>query len=206
MKLLGRGWQYSTYDTGNGRVLKKYNSPMVSYCKMFRDSFPYKINPPWKYPSLYKSCRSDALESIQIIMKSTLPMWMFGNPRYIGGLDYEQDFATPLRSFLSNVDKKEGERIIDLFVEFNNTLIDNSVVDRNFSLANNFSMNSMGNIILTDLGEILGNKEQIFRLLLTRPWAEPHVLYSLPDRFHSYFIEKMDNTFLKVVDEEKFVR
>ncbi|MFA6514787.1 MAG: hypothetical protein WCT42_00790 [Candidatus Paceibacterota bacterium] len=54
MKKIGQGWQYTTYDLGNGRVLKKFHSWSKAYFVMLRDIFPFNKDSSFKIPSFIK--------------------------------------------------------------------------------------------------------------------------------------------------------
>lgn len=195
MKVIGRGWQYTVYDIGNGRVLKKYHTKTVAYLMMLRDCFPYIKHPLWKFNGYYQQCRKEAIESIQKIHHSTLENWMLGNPHARNEFDYEQDVAIPLRKQLECAKLEEGKKIIDAFVEFNKILVKNSLIDRNFLITDNFAMNATGNIVLIDLGELYSDAKQIHDHILKRPWTSSDVLNSLPKNLRDYFVEKMNAVF-----------
>ena len=108
MKKLGRGWQYTTYDLGNGRVLKKYNSRMVGYIFMIKECLPFRNHPLWKLPSYYNGCKQTALESIKKISDPVLEAWMMGNPKILNSLDYEQDKLIPLHDYVVSSSIEEG--------------------------------------------------------------------------------------------------
>jgi hypothetical protein len=196
MKVIGRGWQYTTYDIGNARVLKKFNTRFTAYLMMLHDSFPYVRHPFWKFHKYYKRCRQEAAGSIQKILHTTLEGRVLGNPRVLNELDYEQDKVTPLRRCLKSATLEEAKKIIDAFVEFNKTLIGHSLIDRNFLITDNFATSADGNIILVDLGELYSDPKVIRDHIAKRPWTVPDVLNSLPKNFRNYFVEKMDFAFI----------
>jgi glycosyltransferase involved in cell wall biosynthesis len=159
---------------------------------MLHDSAPYTVNPPWKYPGFYRRAKEEAIRSRYIVERTDVPMWMLGNPRYLDGLDYEQDLATPLSVALKKASESEGKRIIDEFVAFNKALISRSLVDRGFTIATNFALDREGRVILTDLGELRDDKEEIERIISSRPWALPHVFHFIPIGLRAYFLSEMD--------------
>lgn len=196
MKILGRGWQYTTYDLGNSRVLKKYNSRLVAYFIMFRECFPYIKYPIWEFPAYYKRCKQEAAQSMQSLLGVVkLEQWMLGNPKVLNALNYEQDKMTPLHKKLINISQSEAEIIIDDFIELNKILIKNSVIDRNFNITNNFGVDNSGRIVLMDLGEICTDERKIKNYLKERPWSSPHVGYHLDKNIRDSFVSKMDNNF-----------
>lgn len=191
-KKIGRGWQYTVYDIRGGRVLKKHNTRLVSYFMFLHDCFPYIRHPVWKFPRYYKRCRREAAESMQKIRHATLEPWMLGNPQVRNKLDYEQDKLTSLRVKLERGTLKEGEDIVDAFVEFNKMLIKNSLIDRNFLITDNFAMDDKGRIVLMDLGELCSDPEKIKMHLSNKPWSSWDTLNSMPKNLRGYFIQKME--------------
>lgn len=195
MKSIGKGWQYTTYDIGGGRVRKVFNSPLASYLRMLYDSAPYVSSPPWKYPGFYRRTKSEAESSVLVVTRTEAPKWMLGNPVYTGGLDYEQDRLRPLKNVLGSVDDTEGKRIIDSFVSFIRTLLGYSLIDRGFTIGTNFSLDAQGRVVLSDLGELYDDPKDIARIISERPWAKAHVLYPIPDNLRTYFVSEMDRAF-----------
>ena len=195
MKKLGRGWQYTTYDIGGNRVLKKLNSKLIAYCVLLHDCFPYITHPFWKFPTYYKRCKSEAAQSLESVKQNTINSSMLGNPVIHDDLSYEQDMLTPLRICLERGTVEQGEKIIDDFAVFNKILIEHSIIDRNFLITDNFGMNSRGEIVLMDLGELYFNKEMIQKHITEQPWKSEDVILSLPKTLRAYFIKKMDESF-----------
>ncbi len=201
MKLLGRGWQYGVYDLDNGRVVKKYNSWITAYAVMLRECFPYTKHSLWKLPRYYRDCRRMALEFLAKLEKVNVEPWMLGNPKVLDALDYEQDKVIPLREYLDKATLEEGRETIDKFVAFNKELVGRCVIDKRFNIAKNFGMDAQGRVILTDLGEVCSDKENIMRQIQKRIWTRPDVLMSLSPDLQGYFVERMDTTFLHNVGE-----
>lgn len=195
MKVLGRGWQYTTYDIGNNRVLKKGHSGLLTLLIILRDCFPYLRHPVWTIPREFFNCRKSTRDSITKISNNSLEPWMLGNPRILSSDTYEQDKVTPLARYFRNVSVEDGENIIDAFVAFNTNLIRNSIIDKNFDIANNFGLDSAERIILMDLGELYTAAEEIDAQIQKRIWRAPYVMNCLPTELRPYFVEKMDEAF-----------
>ena len=195
MKKIGRGWQYTTYDLENGRVLKRYNSKLVGYLFMFKECFPFRNDPIWKLPGFYRGCKETALDSIQKISNPVLESWMMGNPKILNSLDYEQDKLIPIHDFLKTADSEKGKQTIDDFVEFNKILVQKSLIDKSFNIAKNFAIDNRGRIILMDLGELYSSTAAIEKQIRKRAWAEHYVVNSLPPNLRSYFVDRMDAAF-----------
>jgi len=192
MKYIGRGWQYTVYDLDNGRVLKRYNTLVEGYWIMFKQCFPFTTHPFWKIPDYYRGCRNTALDSIQKIQQTTMDMTMFGNPKILNELDYEQDKVIPLSTYFKTLSLEQGKKTIDVFIDFNLILIKNRLMDKSFLIGKNYGINASGNIILTDIGELYSSDERIKHQIDIRTWDIYYVTSTIPKKFRKYFIEQMN--------------
>ncbi len=192
MKYLGRGWQYTVYDLGNGKVLKKYNTRLQAYSIMFRQTFPWTRHPIWKLPKYYRGCRNTALDSIKKIKETKMDTALFGNPKVLNQLDYEQDKAIPLHVYFKKLSLDEGKKKIDEFISLNQKFIKNRLIDKSFLIGKNYGINSKGEIILIDIGELYSSDESIKRQIGLKPWDIYYVTSTIPKRFRSYFVEEMN--------------
>ena len=196
MKVLGRGWQYTVYDLGNGRVLKKYNSLLTAYMIMLRDCFPYVRDPIWKLPSYYCGCRETALSSIKKISDNSLEVWMLANPKVLNDFDYEQDRVIPIHDYFQQASSEDGEKIIDSFVDFNKLLVANLLIDKSFNITKNFGIDKLGRVVLIDLGELYSSKAGIEQQIKKRIWHSLYVIKPIPTKLRPYFLAKMDDALL----------
>ena len=192
MKYLGRGWQYTVYDLGNGRVSKKYNTKFQAYSIMLRQTFPSFRYPFWKIPRYHRGCRDTALDSIKKIKETKIDMALFGYPKVLNELDYEQDKAIPLHVYFKTLSLDEGKKRIDQFINLNQKLIKSRLIDKSFLIGKNYGLNSKGEIILIDIGELYSSDEAIKRQIARKPWDIYYVTSTIPKKFRSYFVEEMN--------------
>ena len=192
MKFIGRGWQYTVYDLENGRVLKKYNTRLQGYWIILKQCFPYINYPLWKIPKYYNGCKNTAFDSIRKIKTSTMDMALFGNPKILNDLDYEQDKVIPLSSYFKQLDISRGQQTIDRFIDFNLILIENRLMDKSFLIGKNYGINGGGDIILTDIGELYSSDERIKQQIEKKPWDINYVTSTIPKRFREYFVTEMN--------------
>lgn len=192
MKRIGRGWQYTAYDLGNGRVLKKFNTRFQAYLLMLKESFPYTDFPLWGFEKQYAERRAIAVESLKLIQATELDPAFFGNPLLLNGTDYEQDKIVPLEKHLATLSTEEGRRCIDAFVAFTEMLIAHRLVDRSFLIGKNYGVNAEGAVVLLDIGELYSDPEQIKKRISVRPWDHEYVTGTVPASLRSYFIERMN--------------
>ena len=196
MKFLGRGWQYSVYDIGNGRVMKKYNTWLEAYIVMLKDAFAHLRPPVVCFSKYYYEGRALAQSSLKKLSELPLEQWMFGNPKIVGMYEYEQDFAESLATHLKRISDAERKQAIDKFAEFAKLLLTHSIVEKNFNIGDNFGLNNQKQVILIDIGEILFGKEEILEQIKKRVWAAPDVLSRIPESLRSYFVARMDDTLI----------
>jgi hypothetical protein len=196
MRLLGRGWQYTVYDLGNGKVLKRYNTWFEAYRVMLKDSLMHARLPVLLFSKYYNEGKVCARQSLGNITKSSLSPIMFGSPKMISEYDYEQTYAEPLSRYLKRVSTEKGKEMIDAFIEFNKTLARNSLLEKNCNIGDNFGINESGEIVIIDLGEICTSQKEIQQQINNRVWAAPDVLSRIPSSLHAYLVEKMDQAFV----------
>jgi hypothetical protein len=196
MKLLGRGWQYSVYDLGNGRVIKKHNSRLTAYLVMLKACFPYIKHPIWKFSEYYQSIYNNAVDSMRKIQATHLNMKLFGNPKILeNGYEYEQDISRSIDLYVANINLEEGKKIIDKFIQLNHLLVENNLIDKSFNMGRNFGVNQNGEVILIDLGELYSNPDNIKKQISKKMWRESYVLNAVPKKLQAYFLEQMDKNF-----------
>ena len=195
MRFIGRGWQYTVYSIGNGKVLKKYNTRLQAYTIMLRQNFPYISYPIWKFPKYHSTCKANALNSIGKIKETKLDLALFGNPKIINELDYEQDEVVPLHVYFKGLSLEAGKSVIDKFVRFNLFLSQNRLIDKSFLIGKNYAINTKGEVILIDIGELYSTDESIAKQIALKPWDHEYVTSTIPAKFREYFVRQMNTHF-----------
>lgn len=196
MKKIGEGWQYTVYDLENSRVYKKYNSWVRSCWIIIKDCFPHRLEVIWRIPKYIPSLKLKAFHSFELLKKKDLPPSWFGNPTFLNALDYEQDKLVPLHVAFKRLTKDESKKKIDAFIAFAQKLLEYGIVDKFFNIAKNFGINNDGQIILTDIGELVDDPVKIAKLQSERIWAVDYKSRSIEDKeLREYFISKMDRHF-----------
>ncbi len=194
-KMIGRGWQYTVYDMGNSRVEKKYNSIFLSYFMMFKDAFRYLRMPDLAFRKYYRETQKIAMNSLEKVMASPLDKNLFGNPKMIGTVGYEQDHLKSLGKYFMEHSADESKDKIDRVVKFCLMLFEHSLAEKYFNIADNFGLDASGNIVLIDLGEIIDSREEISVQIKNRAWSAPDVISEFPEKLRGYFVRSMDNAF-----------
>lgn len=196
MKKLGEGWQYTAYDLGNGRVFKKFHSLPKMYWVIFKDIFPFRVNPLVKLPSYARNSKRKALASLKILKENKIPGAWIGNPKFLQGLDYEQDKARPLHDVFVVSDTETIKFIIDQFIIFNKQLLGLGIIDKSFNITKNYGLNEKRDIVLIDLGELFDDPVRIKKQMADRAWDRNYVAGCIKNKeAREYFIKKMDESF-----------
>lgn len=197
LKKLGRGWQYTVYDLGNGKVYKRWNTRLEAYKIMFVACFPYIRNPFWKFSEYYQASINTAKNSIRSLFAHSIGKEYFGNPKILdNGFDYEQDKLLPIDNYLAKVSQEEGKELINKFVEFTKFLIANRIIDKSFNIGKNFALDKANNIVVSDIGELYFTPELIQKQIEKKAWRAPYVLSPIPKKLRGYFIDRMEETLI----------
>ncbi len=196
MKKIGEGWQYATYDLGNGRVLKKFHSFVRIYWVILKDIFPFHDDPLRKLPGFARASKQKALKSFKILKIRDVPSSWIGNPKFVGNLNYEQDKVRPLHDVFKDADTSLIKSTIDRFIIFNKKLLEKGIIDKSFNITKNYGFDKDGNIILFDIGELTDDRELIKKRMVSRAWDKHYVAGCIKDKeAQQYFIKKMDENF-----------
>jgi len=196
MKKIGQGWQYTTYDLKNGRVLKKFHSWPKAYIVILKEIFPFQNDSLFEIPAFIKEVKKRADESIELLKRKDIPQEWMANPKFINKYDFEQDKVIPLHDAFKNLSKEESKKIIDLFIEFNLKLLNIGVIDKGFNITKNYGLNDNSQIVLIDIGELFDDKELINKQLKNRGWHKSYVGGCIQDEeVREYFIKEMDKNF-----------
>jgi hypothetical protein len=196
MKKIGEGWQYEVYDLENGRVFKKFKSLPKRTSIVLRRLFPYTRYPLWEIPTYIKNIRQKAIHSFHVLENNKFPPEWFANPRRLNGLDYEQDKGVPLHHLFATSSQKESKELVDQFIAFNQKLIENGIADKYFNIFSNFALNPRGDLVLTDIGELIDTREEIYVQIGRKIWSQPHIAGRIQDNeLREYFLQEMDKNF-----------
>ena len=158
------------------------------------DCFPYTKLSLFKFPNFYKSGGEEARGSLQKIIGMNLDQGVFGNPKVLeNGIDYEQDKTMPIKVYFKVASLSDSKVVVDKFIDLNKIFIKNSFIDKSFNIAKNFGLNSKGEVVLIDLGEIWSSPENIQKQITNKSWMRPYVLKPIPKgELREYFIHNME--------------
>lgn len=196
MKKIGQGWQYTVYDLGNGRVLKKFHSWIRAYFVIFREIFPFNNDSFFEIPSFIKDVKRKADESFEILKRVNVPQEWLANPKFINKYDFEQDKVTPLHDVFDDLDTDGIKKIIDQFIELNKKLMSLNFIDKSFNITRNYGLNNNSEVVLIDIGELFDKQELIDKQIKNRVWDKNYVSERIKNmEAREYFINEMNKNF-----------
>ncbi len=196
MKQIGQGWQYTVYDLGNGRVLKKFHSWLRSYLVILKDIFPFKNDSLSDIPGFIRDMKSKLDNSLRILRRTDIPQQWFANPHFISPYDFEQDKVVPLHEAFRTADSTRQKAIIDQFMHFNVRLLEHGIIDKSFNITKNYGLDKKGEIALIDIGELYDDPVKIAEQIRNRIWRKDYIAGCIGDPdTRAYFIEQMEKHF-----------
>lgn len=192
MKKLGEGWQYTVYDMGDGRVYKKLKSSFRRFLYIYFHSKESIISSLREV----KRMKVYAENSFKIINENRIPRKWIGNPELFLNMDYSQDKVTPLQNVFDTCNTVEGKIVVDKFIDFIKKLLELGYIDFSFRISANFGLNSEGNVVLMDLGEIIDDPIIIHKQRKAEYWHYNYMKDYIKDsEVRKYFQEQMDLNF-----------
>jgi len=201
MKLIGKGWQYRVYDIGNGRVRKIKRTPIDSFWRIFfmpkiiKENRKFRFNPILSYREMRRISReSEAnINKFKEILPS-IPMYLTGNPVFLNGINYEQDYATPLLGYFQEHEDTENKKAITQYAQLILELWQHGCSDSVFNFATNSGVDSQNRVIQIDIGELDLEKNIVVEKVRNKKWlSQPSYIFHLDESMKRFFMEEMDN-------------
>ena len=99
-KKVGEGYYYNVYDLGNGRVVKKQKNKFRFFLYIFYIN-KNSLRGLSEYRSAVKNI--DNIQKIYTKLTKVVPdLSILGNPVFVGGINYTQDYTIQLKDILKN--------------------------------------------------------------------------------------------------------
>jgi hypothetical protein len=182
--MIGKGWQYTVYDIGNNRVLKKRYSRIAQtrfiYTDQKRKQKPVSV---WNaFCNTFKVDRRavNASKYVQILLiENSLPF--LGNPVFISNVNYEQDKVIPLREFLNISTVAESKTMFDQYAKLIQLLWHYGFSELTYNFLGNSGVNKENNLILSDFGELVFKKEEILQHIKDKKWLQATAYKMFPE-------------------------
>jgi hypothetical protein len=209
MKLIARGWQYSVYDLGNGRVRKCFHSYLgaafIMTIDIAVDSFRHRRHLFREIPSILSEMRKLAEHSFRGISEHPeIDKTIFGNPMFLPHeYDYEQDKVRTFKVHFSNQRSRDDKRrLLSDLVRFCIQLYTYGAVEKGFNIGGNFGVDMDGKIMIIDLGELVFDPDIIQRQISGRVWRDAGTTdFIEDDETRDYYFEELEKNFSIVTNQ-----
>ena len=206
MKKIGEGIQYNVYDIGNDRVLKIETSFLQ---KIFRF---HKIAPKYSiFLHLVHNIKTTigagkmTSNSIKYLSKNSfsIDLALVGNPVIKDGNNYEQDFVLPLGKELQSTVFSKQKELINQYIDNILSGWDYGFSDTVFNFMINAGVTTEGKVILTDLGELCWDKEEVKRLIESKHWEKRSSFNKLENIELKDYIREQFNNNITILNLDK---
>lgn len=200
MKLIGKGWEYRVYDIDNGRVRKIKRSLVDSFGRLFFMPKPVKKNRKFRFNpilSLQEALRisRETEKGVGQLKKilPIIPVYLFGNPVFLKGINYEQDRAIPLSQYFKENDNIKNKEAITKYVELITELWKYGCSDDIFNFLGNVGIDKDGHVIMIDLGEFIFSKDAVESTIQSKNWLyQPSYKFFQEAELKDHFQKEMD--------------
>ncbi len=141
----------------------------------------------------YRQAAVDASQYIcNMILAHPELNYSFGNPIFENNGQYTQDKVLVLGDALRNCTLREGEDLIDNYIDLILLHWQYGLSERVFNFTANNGVDGQGRVILLDFGEITHNKEKISSRIAAERWLKSWSYKGdLPEQFKRYYQLRM---------------
>ncbi|MCA9352611.1 hypothetical protein KC901_00320 [Patescibacteria group bacterium] len=195
MKKIGSGWQVSVYEYTPSVVYKKPHTNYFFVCLKIIQDFPPIFFTPLKLHRWRRIVQARQLASLRVIANYVHLSKYLAHPVIESSGAYYQSRAIPVYRYVKNLSKKEFEKLVDDYARLTYYLYEQGFIDKSFNFLKNFGILN-GEIVLTDLGELFFDEQEIREQLENRPWAHVKFILALSKEQRHYLVKVMDETFL----------
>lgn len=196
MKKIAEGLQYKVYDRGNGRVLKIQTS-VFDKIRILRS---WNIRNPITLVRSIFNAYLITYTSIRRLKKTKGIDWsIFGNPTFFGySLNYEQDKVVTLSDFFKSHTTAENKAIIYAWISYVYNQWKYGMADTVYNFTVNNGIDSFGNVILIDLGELTFDMEVVRTHVSNKKWLTQWSFSQMEDSELKRYIEDVLSSKLTV--------
>jgi hypothetical protein len=166
MKKIGQGWQFNVYKKGR-KVIKTPTSKYQIKLRLLLWAPSYLLR-PLKLEAETKRREKEREKVLQEIKKRKVKSSLLANLS-IHGDKIEQDIVRPLGKYLREY--KTAKKRIDDYIDFIFDCWRNGFSERTYNLTINNGINSGGEIVLMDFGEITFKKSDVEREIKSKKWC-----------------------------------
>lgn len=203
-KKIGVGWQFNVYQISNERVLKTSKSWFSQFLIILFSAGPFIFFKKRPIQQVRKDARTSLFNLNKILNNPNFPNDTIGNPLIdVKNFSYSQDLVEPFSSYLKRASDFERKRALSLFPKLIKSLWNFGFSEKVFNFKLNLGIDKSGELVLTDLGELDFEKENVVSSINSRRWIRAHDCRSMQDKeLKSFYIDLMDSE-LTVQELEK---
>ena len=169
MESLGQGFQYTAY--GDKTLVYKVSLSVDQVCDKFRATWGGGSPDRERVAHDREAGLAVVRETRDRLESGQLPKALIADANIDEQLNYEQSRVTPLRKVFGQSSLEEQKHLVDRYVECVKTLIKHGTYETGFALLDNFGLNSRGQTVLLDFGELSFVKEVALDSASKQPWA-----------------------------------
>jgi len=166
MKKIGQGLQFNVYENGN-KVVKVPTSKFQIKLKLLFWTPPYLF----KLSRLEKEATKTIKEREEIIkeiQKRKIKTSLLANLNFNNKI--EQDRVIPLKKYFKDYGESKGK--IDEYINFIFDCWKNGFSEKTYNLTVNNGINSKGQIVLMDFGELTFKKSDVKKAIESKRWRK----------------------------------
>jgi len=188
MEKIGQGLQFKVYDLGNGRVLKLPTSRLSMFTRLLLWTPSYFYH-PFNLVQEATKIRDERTESLLGVQRRTIPLSLLAHP-LISLSRIEQDKVTVLKNYLSTYE--QAQTWIDKYISFIFECWKHGFSERTYNLTVNNGVNSSGEIVLLDFGELTFSHDHVAHAISIRRWEKAwSFTKDLDERVKTYYSKQM---------------
>ncbi len=186
MKKIGQGLQFNVY-ANESRVLKTFTSPLQMKIKLLL-WMPWYILRPFKLIKEVEYRLKERREIIDELKKRDINASLLSN--LVIGEQIEQTRVTPLKKPLK--DPEKAKELIDKYIDFIFECWKSGFSEKIYNLMLNNGINSEGNIVLMDFGELTFDKSYVKKDIITKRWRKSfNYMWGMKRKIKKYYDQQM---------------
>lgn len=181
MNIIGQGLQYTVYDMGDGRVLKKLNSKLEQESVLRSWGYTKQEDRDNDIASIDELTETSNNKIQSLLQQNILPAHFLGNPIFINASDYTQDKAIVVGPYYNEHSLEENKVMIEKYISLTHELWQYGIADTIFNFTVNNGVTNNGDVIQLDFGECTFELSEISQLIKDQLWLTKQSYKSLED-------------------------
>lgn len=201
--VIGDGLEYTIYDLGNGRVLKRPKTPEEQRAKLISWGIVDEGEIEAKLREMDMLSHRSVEKTRSLLEDNKLSASLLGNPIFGPGLEYSQDKSTALHEYINSHSLEENKNEVEKYISLTHQLWKSGMADTIFNFTVNNGVSKDGSSVHLDIGEFVFEKSEIAEFIKKKIWLEKYSYTQLKDSVLQEFVaQKFDEAFtLEKLDE-----